>query len=424
MLQKESPKYLPWLVCLSCGLFFFYEFIQMLMPNSLAPDLMREFHVTGEQLGLLGAAYFDANVLFLLPAGLILDRFSTKKVVLITLCICIIGTAGFGASKTIAWAAFFRFFTGIGSAFCFLSCMRLCSIWFHDKRLALVTGMIMTMAFLGGTVAQAPMTLLIHAFGWRNAVYLDAALGVLVFIIILAFVKDYPNHQIELRQVRKQQLREIGFWQSIKSSYANLQNWMSGICTSFMNLPVYILSGIWGGIFLVQTQGFSRTQAANITSMVLIGTLFGSPLMGWMSDKIKQRKLPLLLGAFLSLLIVSFIIYGPHLSFYPLCGLFLLLGLISSTQIIAYPMVAEKNSPAITATAVSVVSLNVIGGGALFQPVVGWFLDKGWDGTKVNHVPFYSLADYHSAFIVLPIGFIISLVLLLFIKDSFAKQKV
>jgi MFS family permease len=396
----------------------------MNMVNSLAPDLMREFHVTGDKLGLLAASYFDANVLFLLPAGIILDRFSTKKVALITLAICTIGTALFAGATQIGWAAFFRFFTGIGSAFCFLSCMRLASIWFHDQRLALVTGAIMTLAFLGGSVAQTPMTLLIHHIGWRGAVYCDAALGVVVFLIMLIFIKDYPDHQAELREQRKQHLKDIGFWKSVRQSYLNWQNWLSAISANMTNLPVYILGAIWGSVYMVQTQGISRTHASVITSMIFIGTLIGSPVIGWFSDKINNRKLPIFLGSFISLLIVSLIIYGPHLSYGALIGLFLLLGFVSAGGIINYSLVAEKNIPTLTATSVSVVSMCVIGGGAVFQPVVGWLLDLGWDGTKVNHVPFYSLSDYHHAFLILPAAFILSMILVFFMKESHGKQKV
>jgi MFS family permease len=423
MQQPSTNKFLPWIVCLSCGLFFFYEFIQMNMVNSLAPDLMREFHVTGNKLGLLAASYFDANLLFLLPAGIILDRFSTKKVALITMAICIIGTACFAGATSLASAAFFRFFTGIGSAFCFLTCMRLATIWFHDKRLALVTGAIMTLAFLGGSVAQTPMTLLIHHLGWRGAVYADAALGLVVFVIMFIFIKDYPDHQAELRAKRKQQLKEIGFWKSVRQSYFNWQNWLSAISANMTNLPVYILGAIWGSVYLVQTQGYSRLQASVITGMIFIGTLIGSPVVGWFSDKIRSRKLPIFLGSFFSLIIVCLIIYGPHLSYLALMTLFLLLGFVSSGGIVNYSLVAEKNIPTLTATSVSVVSFSVIGGGAFFQPVVGWLLDRGWDGTTVNHVPFYSAADYHHAFLVLPIAFVVSMLLVFFMKESHAKQK-
>jgi MFS family permease len=394
----------------------------MNMVNSLAPDLMRDFNIRGDQLGFLGGAYFDANLIFLFPAGMILDRFSTKKVVLITLGICTLGTFLFSQATSFEWAIVFRFLTGIGSAFCFLSCMRLASTWFHDSRLALITGLIMTLAFLGGTVAQAPMTNLISSFGWRHAVLLDGSLGVLIFLIILVSIKDYPDHQTEIRAKNKQALESLGFWKSLRMSYLNWQNWLGGICTNMMNLPIYILGAIWGGVFLVQIEGFSRLQASEITGMIFIGTLIGSPLVGWLSDRVGRRKPLIVLGALISLGIVSLIIYGPHFSYLALMALFFLLGLISASQIINYPLVAEKNPQILTATSVSVVSFNVIAGGAVFQPVVGWLLDKNWSGTLVDGVRIYSASAYHHAFIVLPIGFILALIMLIFIKDSHGKQ--
>lgn len=421
--MQNTNKFLPWIVCLTCGLFFFYEFIQMNMSNSLSTYLMQAFQVSGNQLGILSATYFDANLLFLFPAGMILDRFSTKRVVLITLGICILGTALFASATSLGWAAMFRFLTGIGSAFCFLSCMRLASVWFHEKQLALITGLIMTMAFLGGTVAQTPLTLVINAVGWRNAVYLDAALGIVIFILIWFGVKDYPDHIAELREKRKLELRQLGFLKSLKLSYLNWQNWLSGICANMMNLPVFILGAIWGAVYLEQTQGFTKTEASIITSMLFVGTLIGSPVIGWFSDRINRRKVPITMGAFFSLIIVAYIIYGPHHSFDTLLGLFFLLGFISSAQIINYPLVAEKNPSVLTATSVSVVSFNVIAGGAFFQPIVGWLLDKNWDGTLINNVRVYSISDYHQAFSVLIIGFVIALVCLLFIKETFAKAK-
>ena len=422
MKSMSGSKLLPWIVCLSCGLFFFYEFIQMNMINSIAPNLMQAFNIRGDQLGFLGGAYFDANMLFLFPAGMILDRFSTKKVALITLGICTLGTLLFSQATSFGWAFAFRFLTGIGSAFCFLACMRLASTWFHDSRIALITGLIFTLAFLGGTVAQAPLTFLVTHFGWREAILFDAGLGAVIFLLILGVIKDYPDHMTEMRAKNKQRLESLGFWKSLCMSYLNWQNWLSGICTNMMNLPVFIFGAIWGGVFLVQAEGFSRTQASEMTGMIFIGTLVGSPLVGWLSDRVGRRKPLIILGALISLGIVSLIIYGPHLSYVVLLGLFFLLGLISASQIINYPLVAEKNPQILTATSVSVVSFNVISGGAIFPPIVGWLLDKHWDGTLVNGVHIYSAAAYHHAFIVLPIGFVLALIMLIFIKDSHGKQ--
>ncbi len=144
----------PWIVCFSAALFFFYEFIQMHMFNAVSADLMRDFSIDATQLGNLSAIYFYSNVLFLLFSGVILDRFSTRRVILITLSLCAIGIGTFALTHSLVIAGISRFISGIGSAFCFLSSIRLASRWFPAKRMALVSGLIVTMAMTGGMVAQ------------------------------------------------------------------------------------------------------------------------------------------------------------------------------------------------------------------------------------------------------------------------------
>src|SRR5689334_404568 len=78
-LDNTDTSKLAWLVCFVGSLFFFYEFIQMNMFNAINTHLMHDFNLDAAELGSLSATYFLANVAFLLPAGIILDRFSTRK---------------------------------------------------------------------------------------------------------------------------------------------------------------------------------------------------------------------------------------------------------------------------------------------------------------------------------------------------------
>ena len=47
-----------WMVTLTGALFFFYEFIQMNMFNSLSEPLEQTFHLGALQLGIVAAFYF------------------------------------------------------------------------------------------------------------------------------------------------------------------------------------------------------------------------------------------------------------------------------------------------------------------------------------------------------------------------------
>jgi MFS family permease len=414
---------MSWLVVLSAALFFFYEFIQMNMIGSLAPYLMQTFAIDATKLGNLSAAYFYSTILFLLPAGQILDRFSTRKVILTALLICIIGTFLFAWSPYYWLGMISRFLTGIGSAFCFLSCIRLASRWFPNERLALVAGAVVTMAMLGGTVAQTPFTLLINHLGnWRHAVFIDALVGLVFWLIIYRMVRDYPSEQNGYQTEDQKQLREFGYWRAMKSSYFHLKNWLCGLYTCFMNLPIFLIGGGgFGSLYLQQVKHLTALQSSYPPMMIFFGTVFGSPLAGWFSDICRRRKIPMQIGAVISIILILSIIYlSASLTLYSL--LFFILGLISSTQIISYPTVAESNPKILTATSVSVVSFTTLSGGAIFQPLFGYIMDRQGDFTVVNNMHIYSAMDYHRAMYIMPIAMAVALIVTFFIRETHCKS--
>ncbi len=414
----SSSKSAPWIVCLSAALFFFYEFIQSNMFSSIAIDVMADFHMDAKAYSWLSSIYFLANVIFLFPAGAILDRFSTKKVILISLGLCIFGTFLFAQSSEYWVAVMCRFLTGIGSAFCFLACIRLASRWFPPTRMASATGVIVTFAMTGGMVAQTPLTLLIESFDWRTAITLDAALGVVIFLAIFLFVKDYPAGSEAAEKERQMELNKMGVLGCMRKAYFRVRNILCGLYASLMNMPIVILGAMAGGIYLMQADHMSRTDASYATSLLFIGSLIGAPVAGWISDYFKRKQVFMILGALMSMGIMWILLYQHDLNALSIFALFFLLGFVTSTQILSYPMVAENNPHELTATAVSVVSIMTQGGPFLYQNVFGSWLQEGWDGTMLDGVPVYSWMNYQHALWIIPIGFMIALVAAFFLSEN------
>jgi len=417
-----KPSLKPWLVVFSAALFFFYEFIQQNMTSSLAPHLMQAFSIDATKLGNLSAMYFYSTILFLLPAGQILDRCSARKVILTGLLICVAGTYLFATAKFYWIAELSRFFTGVGSAFCFLSCIRIASRWFPNDRLALVSGLVVMMAMLGGMVAQTPLTLLINALhSWRHALIIDAIVGLVFWCIIFCNVQDYPSKQALIHDNDHETLQQFGYWHGMRSSYLRLRNWLCGLYTCFMNLPIVLIGGGgFGSLYLQQVKHLSALQASYPPMMIFFGTVIGSPIAGWVSDYLHRRRLPMQLGAGLSIILIFALIYFP-LTLVGYSILFFCLGLISSTQIISYPTVAESNPRMLTATSVSVVSFMTLSGGAVFQPLFGYMMDRAGNFTVINNIHIYTAGDYLRAMWIMPITMVIALVTTLFIKETYCK---
>lgn len=425
MSTTSSPSthhQLRWLVVFSAALFFFYEFIQMHMFNAISNDLMKTFHVSASQLGNLSAMYLYADVIFLLPAGILLDRASTKKVMVAAISLCILGTGAFALSTSFWAAATCHFLAGIGNAFCFLSCIRLASRWFPGKMLAMVIGLIVTFAMAGGMIAETPLTYLNQWIGWRHALLCNAALGVIILLLILGFVRDYPIGYEQQHQRQVDQLDSLGFWGSIRLALANPQNWLAGIYTSFLNLPIMLLCALWGNMYLRQIDGLTSLEASNVVSMIFLGTIIGGPLVGACSDRMSLRKLPMILGALLSVIIIVTIIYSHDLSYHALLPLFFLLGLLTSSQVLAYPVITESNNRIVTSTATALGSILIMGGAALFQLLFGIIMDLNWQGLMQDGVRVYPNDAFQSAMLIFPTTFAIALVCAFLLRETHCKE--
>lgn len=416
-----SPSLRGWVVCMTAALFFFYDFIQMNLFSVINVPLMNLFHLNAQQLGSLSSYFFMANALFLIPVGTILDRVSTKKTILYTLLIGILSMWFFSYVNSLGWAKFFRFTSGITSAFCFLACVRLGSRWFPPRRFALVMGFVVTMAMIGGVVAQTPAALLVKNFGWRATLRIDAIFGLLVWGFCWLLIKDYPCKPRETSSNNKPKTTLASFGRTTWHAVFRYQVWLSAVYTCLMNLPVCVLGGIWGTLYLHYTQSLNMVHASELISFLFFGTIIGSPLCGWISDSMGRRRLPMIVGVILSVLTFMPLLLHVHFSFFTLAMLFFAVGLFTSTQILSYPFVSEISPLAVTATAVSVVSFVTIGSLSFFQPLFGALVDRH-ALLSMHHLGHYTASDYYYAMWLYPVCFIIALGAALLIKESYCRR--
>jgi MFS family permease len=412
------------MVTLTASFLFLYSFIQLNIFNAIDQALMQSFQLDALELGELGSLFFYANALFLLPAGMLIDRFSSKKIIMAAVFVLTLGTFLFAIATNYYVAAIGRFLTGGASAFAFLSCIRLASRWFPPHKMAFVSGILVTMAMIGGLIAQTPMAMLTEVIDWRQAMLLDAALGVMMLAAIFFIVQDYPAHSNDQKQKDQAHLRNMGVWQSLKLVIFNAQNWLGGLYTAFLNLPVFLLGAIWGIHYLTEVHHLSVLEASYATTMFFVGVIVGAPFFGWLSDTMGRRVVPMILGAIASLIVIFAIIYMPHLTLTECIALFFLIGFVTSSQVLTYPAVAELNPAILTSSAISIVSFTIMASGVIFQPLFGWLMELGWDHTIINGVPVYSSTNLLHAMLIMPVAFIAGFFVTFLMKETYCKSEV
>lgn len=406
--------FMAWLVCLSAGLFFFYEFFQLNLFDVINQPLRDEFRIDAAALSWMSSAYLWADILFLLPAGVILDRYSIRSVILLAMLVCIIGTLGFALTHSFFLASFFHFLSGIGNAFCFLSCVVLVSRWFPPRRQALVIGCLVTMAFIGGVMAHTPLAYLSDHFGWRDALLIDAGVGALLFGWIFLFVQDKPSKAPSLTSGSKL-ISSPNFLQAI----TNPQNWLSGLYTACLNLPIMVICALWGASYLQVVHQLAPLASSNVVSMIFIGSIVGCPLAGGLSDRLGRRKPLMIFGAVATLVTVIPLFIGSALSEVSLSILFFLLGFFTSTQVISYPLISESNSLHNTGAATGIASVIIMGGAGVGQVLFGWLMQYHAGHATQR----YTVADFQFAMWMFPIAAVAALLAIALARETHCERR-
>lgn len=404
---------MAWMVCLSAGLFFLYEFFQLNIFDVINQPLRDDFHIDATQLSWMSSAYLWADILFLLPAGIILDRFSTRKVILTAMSVCVLGTIGFAITDSFFLASFFHFLSGIGNAFCFLSCVVLVAHWFPPRRQALVIGSLVTMAFIGGMMAHTPFAYLYDLFGWRKALMIDGVVGAVLLVWIFMIVRDQPENAPQ--RIRSSEGKVLS---SFIKALSNSQNWLAGLFTSLLNLPIMVLCALWGASYLQTVHHLSEIAASNVVSLIFMGSVIGCPLVGWLSDSQGRRKPLMIIGAVATLITVIPLFMNVSLSQISLSVIFFALGLFTSTQVITYPLVAESNHAENTGAATGIASVIIMGGGGVGQVLFGWLMTHH-AGASITE---YTVADFQFAMWMFPVAAIAALIAVLMTRETYCKR--
>jgi MFS family permease len=95
-----------------------------------------------------------------------------------------------------------------------------------------------------------------------------------------------------------------------------------------------------------------------------------------------------------------------------------LLGLAAGGFVVGYGAAKEVVPPGVAGMAIALVNTGLFLGAAVMQPAFGWALDLTWDGTLVDGVRRYALADYRNG-LWLSFGFaLVGLVGALFVRET------
>jgi len=218
-------------------------------------------------------------------AGWIVDRFGPRRLMLVGIVFAAIALIGLGNMNALWMFYFFYLLNALGYVCAGpLPNQVLLSRWFDKSR-----GKAMGFAYLGiglgGVLVFQISAALMDFFGWHVAL---TVLGVLIFVIafpLAFFVKESPT---AISAEEKAQIAPIG--NVLKSPFFYLLA-IGSMCSI----------GAVGGanqhlkLFLSGDLHFTDREAANVASLVLLASLAGRLIMGWLADRLAKKYVMLLI---------------------------------------------------------------------------------------------------------------------------------
>ncbi|MEM3670840.1 MAG: MFS transporter [Thermoprotei archaeon] len=236
-------------------------------------------HYSVEALGALTTAFFIGAGVFQVPAGIFSAHRGAVKSMLLGLAVIVIGSSVSSTTPDLYVQSGARLLTGVGAAFYFAPGMVVVSNLFGESRSGLVVGVYNAAFDLGGTVALAAFTPMSATFGWRSPYEVTALLTAAAL----------AENAWVLRQTEAKMKAEPG---AIMRTVGSRQIWRIAIGILGMAAAYYVADQ-----FIVEYSEsklmFGAQSAGLLGSLILAGGIFGGPVGGWVMDRLKHSRMPI-----------------------------------------------------------------------------------------------------------------------------------
>jgi MFS family permease len=383
---------------------YFYQYALRSSPSVMMPELSNAFGLSALGVATIVGFFYYGYAPFSIVAGVVFDRMSLRIPLTISALVIGIGAALF-ASGNPGLASVGRFLQGAAGVFATVGALYIASHYFSPSRTATMTGATQMFGMAGGSAGQFAVGPLIAG----GLVWSSFWLGMGVVAVVLAVLLFLFVPRAQKKQQRDDWL--MSAFHALKVVFSNPQSILCGLISGLLFIPTTIFDMVWGVRYLQEAHGMEYGSAVMHSATVPLGWIIGCPLLGFISDRIGRRRPVIISGAFVLMVCLAWILFGPK-DVLPPYTLGLVAGIASGSAMVPYTVIKEVNPPEFGGTATGVINFLNFSFSALLGPVFGWTLQSVSGGATAE------LEHYQIAFVPLLYGVALVLILALFLKET------
>jgi MFS family permease len=364
-IRFTDRTYLAWA---TVAIAYAIAFLQRVAPQSVSLSFMHDFSTDAAGVAMLASSYFWGYTLMQIPAGVLVDRYGVKRVVLCSMAASALGSAAFALAPNLLDIFVARLIVACGDALVFTALLKLVAQNFSDERFGFMSGISQVSGYLGGVVATTPLAAAVSGFGWRSCFVFIACVGAVNLAFASVTLKPAPASQ------NSKTLKSVlsTSWQAL----GQVANW--GCAMSFAShfAVVTTLSGVWGIPMVAHVFNISPSAAGAPLLAFMVGNAAGSIFLGHAADRAAAAlDTALIRICLLRMLLIAMLLPGiAHAFGFLYVGIvFAVLGLVAGGTV---PLVLKCTKRLYTAEFIGVgASVNTTAAGifaGISQPVIGF----------------------------------------------------
>ncbi|WP_428682882.1 spinster family MFS transporter [Sphingopyxis sp.] len=270
---------------------YIFNFLDRQIVNILAEPIKRDLGLSDTELGLLaGPAFAVFYALLGIPIARYADKEGSNRVRLIALSLAIWSamTAVCGLAQNFVQLLFARIGVGIGEAGCTPAAHSLISDSVEPAKRS------SAIAFYGlGVPIGSLLGLIIGGivndlYGWRIALMLVGAPGLLLALVVLFFMRE-PRHLRRAEPAMAAKPAQLSTGEAMREIFASRAFVYILLASSVVAFLGYG-KALWTISFFIRSHGLSTTEAGLSMAVVLgLAGVFGTWLGGKLADKFGAR---------------------------------------------------------------------------------------------------------------------------------------
>ena len=376
----EKKHYYPIILLVALFTSYFVEGFLRMAANALTPILIEELQLSYSAMGFLISALSMTYGLMQIPGGVVIERLGSRKAILYFTVLTIVGLLLFWSSLSYNYLLVAQILIGLGCSTFYISAVKLISAWFPSNRKATAIGILSASFGLANFASYQGFPRVVEALGSWRPMYLGVG-----FILIVSWVTNIfilkdgedsadsdKNGGPPLKQVLVETLKDKRLYPFIAGYLLSTVAW------------VFFA---WMPQFMIDVKGFTYIEVGQIASLGSIAGIPGSILISAVSDRLKRRKLPLIVSSGLAaVLVFAFIAAPPSTPLIVLMGLNFLIGFTFSFWVLLFSMVPETLPPRSASIGLGLVNGMGTIGFSVFAPLYGYFVDVTGTYTISNQV--------------------------------------